>query len=191
VLPLSPTHDQVKRNVVLLVDPPRGTAGCPSKALTADQAARLLAAAEADEAMRAYVVVSLLTGARTEELRALTWTHVDLDGEPPTVALWRSVRAGGETKTRLSRRTLELPARAAEALRVHRTSQLHAQLAAGERRQGTGLVFCTSVGTAWTRRTSAARSVGWPRPPAWTRRSGPRASCGTALCRCFEHRDEH
>jgi integrase len=138
----------VKRNVALLVDPPRGTAGRPSKALTADQAARLLAAAEADEAMRAYVVVSLLTGARTEELRALTWTHVDLDGEPPTVALWRSVRAGGETKTRLSRRTLELPARAAEALRVHRTGQLHAQLAAGERWQGTGLVFCTSVGTA-------------------------------------------
>ena len=95
--------------------------------MTADQAARLLAAAEADEAMRAYVVVSLLTGARTEELRALTWTHVDLEGKPPTVALWRSVRAGGETKTRQSRRTLELPARAAEALRAHRTSQRHAR----------------------------------------------------------------
>ena len=73
-------HDHVKRNVALLVDPPRGTAGRPSKALTADQATRLMAAAEADDAMRAYVVVSLLTGARTEELRALTWTHVDLDG---------------------------------------------------------------------------------------------------------------
>ena len=72
-----------------------------------------------------------LTGARTEELRALTWTHVDLEGKPPTVALWRSVRAGGETKTRQSRRTLELPALAAEALRVHRTSQRHVQLAAG------------------------------------------------------------
>jgi integrase len=141
-------HDHVNRNVALLVDPPRGTASHPSKALTADQATRLLAAAEADDAMRAYVVVSLLTGARTEELRALTWTHVDLDGKPPTVALWRSVRAGGETKTRQSRRTLELPALAAEALRVHRTSQLHAQLAAGERWKGTGLVFCTSVGTA-------------------------------------------
>ena len=165
--------------------------GRPSKALTADQAARLLAAAEANEAMRAYVVVSLLTGAGTEELRALTWTHVDLDGEPPTVALWRSVRAGGETKTRLSRRTLELPARAAEALRVHRTSQLHAQLAAGERWQGTGLVFCTSVGTALDAANVRRSFRRWPRPPAWTRRSGPRASCGTALCRCFEHRDEH
>jgi integrase len=64
----------VRRNVALLVDPPRGTAGRPSTALTADQAARLLAAAEADKAMRANVVVSLLTGARTEELWGLTWT---------------------------------------------------------------------------------------------------------------------
>ena len=98
VLRRAQAHDHVKRNVALLVDPPRGTAGRPSKALTADQAARLLAAAEADEAMRAYVVVSLLTGARTEELRALTWTHVDLEGKPPTVALWRSVRAGGRPR---------------------------------------------------------------------------------------------
>ena len=31
--------------------------------------------------MHAYVVVSLLTGARTEELRALTWSHLDLEGD--------------------------------------------------------------------------------------------------------------
>ena len=58
------------------------------------------------------------------------------------------MRAGGATKTRQSRRTLELPARAANALRVHRRSQRHVQLAAGDRWQGAGLVFCTSVGTA-------------------------------------------
>ena len=57
--------------------------------------------AAADSRMHAYIVVSLLTGARTEELRALTWDHVDLDGEPnaripvpPHVAVWRSVRTG-------------------------------------------------------------------------------------------------
>ena len=55
---------------------------------------------------------------------------------------------GETTETRQSRRTLELPARAAEALRVHRTSQRHVQLAAGDRWQGAGRVFCTSVGTA-------------------------------------------
>ncbi len=61
----------------------------------------MLAAAERTR-MRAYVVLSLLTGARTEELRALTWDHVDLTGEPgadppvpPHMTVWRSVRAGG------------------------------------------------------------------------------------------------
>ena len=55
--------------------------------------------------MHAYVVVSLITGARTEELTALTWSHLDLEGDesglppPPSIQLWRSVRAGGETKT--------------------------------------------------------------------------------------------
>ena len=37
--------------------------------------------------MQAYIVVSLLTGTRTEELRALTWSHVDLDGELPRRAV--------------------------------------------------------------------------------------------------------
>jgi hypothetical protein len=56
--------------------------------------------------LRAYIVVSLLTGARTEELRALTWDHIDLDGKPdaeppmpPSIQVWRSVRATGDTKT--------------------------------------------------------------------------------------------
>jgi hypothetical protein len=34
--------------------------------------------------MGAYVLLSLLTGARTEELRVLTWSHVDLAGSPST-----------------------------------------------------------------------------------------------------------
>ena len=93
----------------------------------------VLAAADADPGvMRAYVVVSLLTGARTEELRALTWSHVDLgESGPATLSLWRSVRAGGDTKTMKSRRTLELPGRCVEALRAHRMAQLQDRLAAG------------------------------------------------------------
>jgi integrase len=73
------------------------------------------------------VVLCLLVGVRTEEARALTWDHVDLDGDPgavppvpPHVAVWRSVRAHGDTKTERSRRTLQLPQRVADALRVHR-----------------------------------------------------------------------
>ena len=74
------------------------------------QAEALLAAAE-NTSLHAYIVLSLLTGARTEELRALTWSYVDLDTDPPFIMVWRSVRAGGETKTRKSRRTLKLPQR--------------------------------------------------------------------------------
>jgi integrase len=62
--------------------------------------------------MHAYITLSLLTGLRTEEARALRWVHVDLDGDPaarppvpPHVAVWRSVRTHGDTKTERSRRS--------------------------------------------------------------------------------------
>jgi hypothetical protein len=45
------------------------------------QAEAVLATAEGTR-MRAYVVLSVLTCVRTEELRALTWEHVDLEGKP-------------------------------------------------------------------------------------------------------------
>ena len=73
-------RDLVKRNVALLCDLPKGQPGRPSKSLTREQAERLLRAAGDNPTMNAYVVVPLLTGARTEELRALTWSRVNLDG---------------------------------------------------------------------------------------------------------------
>lgn len=118
-------RDKVKRNVALLCEVPTGRPGRPSKSLSLAQAVALLKAAEPTP-MNAYVVVSLLTGARTEELRALTWEHVDLIGapdaeppRPPTIEVWHSVRAGGDTKTRKSRRTLALPVRCVDALKRH------------------------------------------------------------------------
>ncbi|MEO3754878.1 site-specific integrase [Streptomyces sp. B6B3] len=146
-------RDKVRRNVVALCAVPTGRPGRPSKALTFAQAEAILEAIESDR-MHAYVVVSLLTGARTEELRALTWDHVDLDGQPdtqppipPHIAVWRSVREGGDTKTRKSRRTLALPARAVLALRLHRLAQNAERQAASERWREHGLVFTTAVGT--------------------------------------------
>jgi integrase len=65
-----------------------------------------------------YLVLSLLTGARTEELRALRWEHVHLDqvgSVPAHIEVWRSVREDGDTKTRKSRRTLALPGRCVDA----------------------------------------------------------------------------
>ena len=78
-------RDKVKRNVVLLCEIPQGQPGRPSRALPLAYAEALLTAAESDDStIGAYIVVSLLLGARTEELRALTWAHVDLDGAPTT-----------------------------------------------------------------------------------------------------------
>ncbi|MGH3939315.1 MAG: hypothetical protein ACRDTG_11885 [Pseudonocardiaceae bacterium] len=61
----------MKRNVVVLCEVPTGRPGRPSKTLTLEQAEAVLIAAEAFP-LCAYTVLSLLLGARTEELRALT-----------------------------------------------------------------------------------------------------------------------
>jgi len=122
--------------------------------MTAAEAAALLASARDDPRLGAYVILSLTTGIRTEEARALRWDHVELDGNPdarppvpPHIAVWRSVRLHGDTKTEKSRRTLALPQNAVTALREHRKRQAEARLAAGALWQDTGLVFTTSVGT--------------------------------------------
>ena len=80
----------------------------------------MLKAAE-DSPLHAYVVLSLVAGLRTEELRSLLWSDVDLDAR--TVAVYRSVRASGDTKTPKSKRVLKLPVKAVEALKKHRASR--------------------------------------------------------------------
>ena len=162
-------NDLVSRNVATLVDTPKGQEGRPSKSLTLEQALAVISAAKTLPAielrpglkdvrrpavlMYAYIVLSLLVGLRTEEARALTWDHVSLDGNPqakppvpPHVAVWRSVRLHGETKTERSRRTLGLPQLAADALRALLESQTEERLLADERWQHTGLVFTTHLG---------------------------------------------
>jgi hypothetical protein len=71
--------------------------------------------------------------------------EVDLDAG--TVAVYRPVRAKGDTKTRKSRRALKLPKQAAEALKEHRSRQAAERLRAGRARQDHGLVFCREDGT--------------------------------------------
>jgi len=144
-------RDLVGRNVAMLVDTPKGQAGRPSKSLTLDQASALLAAAEGTR-MHAYIVVCLVTGIRTEEARALRWEHIDFgdpDGQlpvPASAAVWRSVRAHGDTKTDKSRRTLGLPEMAAEALRAHHKRQATERVAAAAEWSDQDLVFCTRTG---------------------------------------------
>jgi site-specific recombinase XerD len=57
------------------------------------------------------------------------------------------VRAHGDTKTQLSRRTLQLSERVVRALREHQVRQAGQRLLAGDVWQDRGLVFCTSVGS--------------------------------------------
>jgi integrase len=163
--------DLVSRNVATLADTPRGQHGRPSKSLTLDQAVAVVTTARTLPVMElrpglkdvrrpaalihAYIVLSLLCGLRTEEARALRWAHVDLDGDPearppvpPHVAVWRSVRTHGETKTERSRRTLALPAAAVQALRAWSASQAEERIAAQDAWQDTGLVFTSHLGAA-------------------------------------------
>ena len=164
-------NDLVSRNVAALADTPNGQPGRPSKSLTLDQAVAVITAARTlpvmelrpglkdvrrpAALMHAYIVLSLLCGIRAEEARALRWSHVDLDGDPaarppvpPHVAVWRSVRVHGETKTERSRRTLGLPSAAVQALRAWADSQAGERLAAGQGWRDTGLVFTNHLGAA-------------------------------------------
>ncbi|QYC37651.1 hypothetical protein Nocox_00060 [Nonomuraea coxensis DSM 45129] len=81
-------RDKVRRNVVELCRVPQGQEGRPSKALRMAQAEEVLKAAEGKN-LCAPIVVSLLTGARTEELRALRWDHVDLMGNLDGIRRYR------------------------------------------------------------------------------------------------------
>ena len=146
-------HDLVGRNVATLVDNPTGQIGRPSRSFTLAQSLALLEAAR-ESRLNAYVVLSLAVGIRTEEARELHCDHVDLDGDPsaarpvpPSVAVWHSVRQGGDTKTAKSRRTLALPQAAVHALREHRKRQAEDRLAAGALWQDHDLVFASIIGT--------------------------------------------
>ena len=164
-------NNLVARNVATLADTPKGQDGRPSKSLTLDQAVAVITVARTlpvlelrpglkdvrrpAELMHTYITLSLLAGIRTEEARALRWSHVNLDGDPaarppvpPHVAVWRSVRVHGETKTERSRRTLGLPAVVVQALRAWSGSQADERLAAGGRWQDTELVFTNHLGAA-------------------------------------------
>lgn len=141
-------RDKAARNVALLVTAPEGRPGRPSKALNLEQAKAVLASARGSR-LYAYLVLSLLSGVRTEEARPLTWDHVFLDtkdGIPPHVAVWRSVRKHGETKTRKSRRTIALPKQVVDVLAEHERWQRQERASRGMEWSRNGRVFTTRTG---------------------------------------------
>jgi integrase len=159
----SQARDKVIRNAAALVDTPEGRKdGRPSKAMNLAQSTTVLEHAKIDP-LHAYVVLSLMTGVRTEEARALRWSHVvawvpeakewrsvtetGFRRKKYAVYVWRSVREDGDTKTEKSRRTLEIPDDVAKAFKEHHAQQAKQKLKAGKAWQDNDLVFCTSVGT--------------------------------------------
>jgi len=146
--------NMIPRNPAASVDPPklRQEEITP---LDAAQARKLLDAARGDK-FEALYVLSLTVGLRMGEALGLRWSDVDLDAATLRVnrQLQRMRRHGdraghlvfSEPKN-ASRRTIDLPQRAVEALRSHRKRQVEEQLRVGSNWQDNGLVFATIVGT--------------------------------------------
>jgi len=143
----------VTSNVADLVDPPRQTRP-EMKALTADQARQVLAAAVGDD-FEAIWVLALTSGLRQGELLALKWRDVDLEQESLRVVA-SLVRILGqesiiaEPKSRRSRRQVELSKVAVEALRQHKATAIKSALAAGRSYDKEGFVFQRASGRPMT-----------------------------------------
>lgn len=159
------SQDLVRRNVSALVHTPQGQEGRQSESLTLEQARALLEAAEKSR-LHAFIVLCLLTGVCSEEARALTWSHADLDAG--TIMVWRSVRAHGDTKTVRSRRTLKLPEIAVDALRARKRRQayeLPGSAGRGDRTAGGACWLSDYRGHLWRE----LRPVITTGPRSWTR----------------------
>ncbi|WP_371258598.1 tyrosine-type recombinase/integrase [Streptomyces sp. CC53] len=172
-------NDNVGRNVAALVETPEGQVGRPSKSLTLEQAKAVLTSTSRGGWIRAYVVVSLLVGIRTEEVRPLKWSRVHLspaDGVVPHIEVWRSVRRRGEMKTHKSRRTLAVPRQVVVVLEELQAEQRRRREALGLAWDPEGFVFGTDSGEQRTadqvRRSFRAllRQAGFEQPEKWTPR---------------------
>jgi integrase len=124
-----------------------------------------------DSAVQNAVTLALYSGLRAGEVLGLRWSHMSFEAGQLTVS-HALQRLGTETrlvepKSATSRRTLQLPGPALEALRAERQRQVERRLAAGRRWRPSidGLVFTdatraplvpTSVTRAFQRALHAA-----------------------------------
>ena len=139
----------VTRNAAALTDPPR-VVTTPVQPLTLEQARHLMHAAR-DDMHGPLLTVAIATGLRQGELFGLRWTDVDLERGVLRVshAMQRvgKVATFIEPKTARSRRTINLPTFAVEALRVQRVRQNERRLFHGPDWADWNLVFSSSIGT--------------------------------------------
>lgn len=152
----------VPRNVADAVKKPR-LERKETVALTPDQVVRFLDAAQADR-LHALYVLAVTVGLRLGELLGLRWSDVDLEAGTLNVRQTLAVIKGrwlfGSPKTATSRRTIDLPAVAINALKRWHREQGAERLKIGEAWAYPDLVFATRIGTPLNPSNVRNRSFG-------------------------------
>ena len=139
----------IARNPAASADPPKVRQE-EITPLDTDQTHILLDSAHGDK-YEALYILALTCGLRMGESLGLRWSDIDLDSGTLRVnRQLQRIRGGGglqfsEPKN-ASRRTIDLPQRALEALRSHRKRQLEEKLVASSYEES-DLVFATGKGT--------------------------------------------
>jgi integrase len=158
LLPHLAHGNMIPRNPAASVDPPklRHEQIMP---LDASQARRFLEAAKVDRFECLYIL-SLTCGLRMGEALGLKWSDMDLDAGTLRVnrQLQRLREGGGLVFCKAknaSRRTVELPQRAVEALRSHRKHQIDSCSVLAITGGITGWCSLPPSERWWTRRTSS------------------------------------
>ncbi len=143
----------VGRNAAALADTPAGKVA-KSRSMTIAQI-RALFASELTPWWRAYLMTGILCGLRPGELLGLTWDDIDFaDGVIRVRHCLKAIPGPDrhstlqleDLKTESSKRTLVLPAKAAEALRTLRAAQAADKLRLGRYYTDRGIVFCGNAG---------------------------------------------
>ncbi|RBY74608.1 site-specific integrase [Geodermatophilus sp. TF02-6] len=141
---------KVARNVATLVDPPTVKRPKTALPLSAQEARKVMDAAQTHRNAARWTV-ALAVGLRQSEALALRWSDVDLANG--TLSVRRGLhRISGrglvyeEPKADHSRRNLALPAQLVDALKAQRAAQLEERIAAGPLWEDHDLVFAQPNG---------------------------------------------
>jgi integrase len=137
------------RKVADVAKPPKIEEG-EVEILNADQIAAVLDALKG-HSIYPIAALAIATGMRRGELLALRWKNVNFDASEVRVEhSLEQTKAGlrfKAPKTKHGRRTISLPASAADMLREHRKKQLELRFALGMGKPGVeALVFCSHDG---------------------------------------------